>query len=422
MRDDARFRSGTAAELSPASPRVLRSVDRCVEPLRIAMLAPPWIPVPPRGYGGIEAVVDLLCEALVQRGHEVTLFAAPGSRSAARVYPLLEDAHPDEIGSSLYESDHVACAWEQIDLAAARGVPFDVRARPLRVHRAGDGRSRRRRRSCTRSTARSSATRRRSTGATGTRRGWWRSAARRPRAPRPACGSRASCPTRSWSSAGRCATRRSDYVLWIGRMDPVKGAHRAIAAARLAGRTLVLAGPVQTGQERLLPRADRAARRRPAGALRRRGRRERQAAAVRERGGAADADPLARAVRDGDGRGARVRHAGDRVPRGRRGRDRDRRRERDARAPTRPRWPSDRPGRLDRSDALPRERRPSATTYRSAGRLRAGLPPRCRGGAPGLDAANTSDGPPARGPVADRPPNSLRCVLEPLTGTPARSS
>ena len=33
-------------------------------------------------------------------------------------------------------------------------------------------------------------------------------------------------------------------------MDPVKGAHRAIEAARLAGRTLVLAGPVQPGQER----------------------------------------------------------------------------------------------------------------------------------------------------------------------------
>ncbi len=27
--------------------------------LRVAMLAPPWIPVPPDGYGGIEAVVSL---------------------------------------------------------------------------------------------------------------------------------------------------------------------------------------------------------------------------------------------------------------------------------------------------------------------------------------------------------------------------
>jgi glycosyltransferase involved in cell wall biosynthesis len=44
--------------------------------------------------------------------------------------------------------------------------------------------------------------------------------------------------------------QKRDYLLWVGRIDPVKGAHRAIQAARLAGRTLVLAGPVQTGQER----------------------------------------------------------------------------------------------------------------------------------------------------------------------------
>jgi glycosyltransferase involved in cell wall biosynthesis len=44
-------------------------------------------------------------------------------------------------------------------------------------------------------------------------------------------------------------TEKQDYLLWVGRMDPVKGAHRAIRAARLAGRRLVLAGPVQPGQE-----------------------------------------------------------------------------------------------------------------------------------------------------------------------------
>ena len=54
---------------------------------------------------------------------------------------------------------------------------------------------------------------------------------------------------------------KDDYLLWIGRMDPIKGAHRAIEAARLAGRPLVLAGPVQTGQadyfrERIEPHID----------------------------------------------------------------------------------------------------------------------------------------------------------------------
>ena len=29
------------------------------------MLAPPWIQVPPPGYGGIESVVDLLCDQLI---------------------------------------------------------------------------------------------------------------------------------------------------------------------------------------------------------------------------------------------------------------------------------------------------------------------------------------------------------------------
>jgi glycosyltransferase involved in cell wall biosynthesis len=43
--------------------------------------------------------------------------------------------------------------------------------------------------------------------------------------------------------------RKGDHLLWVGRMTPEKGPHRAIAAARSAGVRLVLAGPVQAGQE-----------------------------------------------------------------------------------------------------------------------------------------------------------------------------
>ena len=42
---------------------------------------------------------------------------------------------------------------------------------------------------------------------------------------------------------------KQDYLLWMGRFDDYKGAHRAIAVARQAGVPLLLAGPVQPGQE-----------------------------------------------------------------------------------------------------------------------------------------------------------------------------
>ncbi|HSO99479.1 MAG TPA: glycosyltransferase family 4 protein [Solirubrobacteraceae bacterium] len=248
MRRDALTDPNGTVKASSSPIRLLPSVGVGAERLRIAVLAPPWIPVPPPGYGGVEAVIDLLCEALVARGHEVTLFAAPGSRSPARVYPLLDDAHPNEFGSSLYESDHVAAAWRQVDLAAERGERFDVLhdhsgftalamadrvAVPVvhTVHGTIDGDTARFYRrhghkallvALSRAQAQSAPDGVRIAGVV----------------PNPI---RVDCwPLRK---------EKEDYVLWMGRMDPVKGAHRAIEAARLAGRTLVLAGPVQPGQE-----------------------------------------------------------------------------------------------------------------------------------------------------------------------------
>jgi glycosyltransferase involved in cell wall biosynthesis len=52
----------------------------------VAMLAPPWYPVPPSGYGGIEIMVSLLTDELRARGHLVTLFAAAGSENRAVVH------------------------------------------------------------------------------------------------------------------------------------------------------------------------------------------------------------------------------------------------------------------------------------------------------------------------------------------------
>ncbi len=52
-------------------------------PRHVVIVAPPWYPVPPRGYGGIELVVGLLVESLRQAGDRVSLLAAEASRPDA---------------------------------------------------------------------------------------------------------------------------------------------------------------------------------------------------------------------------------------------------------------------------------------------------------------------------------------------------
>lgn len=53
--------------------------------MRIAEIAPPWVRVPPEGYGGIEWIISLLCDGLVDRGHDVTLYASGDSKTKARL-------------------------------------------------------------------------------------------------------------------------------------------------------------------------------------------------------------------------------------------------------------------------------------------------------------------------------------------------
>jgi hypothetical protein len=57
--------------------------------VRVTVIAPPWYAIPPSGYGGIEWVVALLADGLVDRGHEVILFAPPGSQAEAELVPPL---------------------------------------------------------------------------------------------------------------------------------------------------------------------------------------------------------------------------------------------------------------------------------------------------------------------------------------------
>ncbi len=53
--------------------------------VKIAQVCMPFLPVPPKNYGGVERVISYLTEALVLEGHDVTLFASGDSQSSARI-------------------------------------------------------------------------------------------------------------------------------------------------------------------------------------------------------------------------------------------------------------------------------------------------------------------------------------------------
>jgi len=69
--------------------------------VRIAEIAPVWVSVPPPSYGGIELVVALVADGLVDRGHDVTLFATGGSRTKGTlVTPIPETPDLAKMGVS----------------------------------------------------------------------------------------------------------------------------------------------------------------------------------------------------------------------------------------------------------------------------------------------------------------------------------
>jgi len=91
------------AERGPmVSPHLMRPMPG--RPLRIAMVMPPWLEVPPAGYGGMERVCASLIDGLIDLGHEVTLFGA-GTRTGTKArfvstdpnlqYPRLLEAVPE---------------------------------------------------------------------------------------------------------------------------------------------------------------------------------------------------------------------------------------------------------------------------------------------------------------------------------------
>lgn len=207
--------------------------------MRIALLAPVALPVPPTGYGGTELVISQLAEGLVERGHAVTLFASGDSRTSAELkscfpraltplgfdtrdtYQPLEDQHA---AWALAQAD----AFELIhDHTKTQGVLRAGAIRPPVITTLHND-------------------------FTPARRALYTEHAEHRYVAISAAQARR-CPELNYVGtvyngidlkAPRVERRKGNYLLFLGRLCEAKGTHTAIALAKLLQLPLVLAGKV----------------------------------------------------------------------------------------------------------------------------------------------------------------------------------
>ena len=211
--------------------------------MRIAILAPPWFPVPPSGYGGIEWVVSLLADALADAGHDVTMFASGDSRTKARLDYVFAEAPRRLIGRSQPELLHVLSAYAEADefdvindhtgmLGAVLGAAVDT---PVvhTVHGPLDGEPGRVYELIDQVAPQVGLI----------------SISMNQRKPKPQLNWVANCHNALDFSVYPFKRTRGDYLLFLGRLSPDKGAHRAIAVAMETGLPLKIAGKKQDPKE-----------------------------------------------------------------------------------------------------------------------------------------------------------------------------
>jgi len=90
--------------------------------MQIAQVAPLTEAVPPKYYGGTERVVAYLTDALVELGHEVTLFASGDSLTKAKLAPIW----PRALRLDPSVKDFFAPVFMELETVARRAHQFDV--------------------------------------------------------------------------------------------------------------------------------------------------------------------------------------------------------------------------------------------------------------------------------------------------------
>jgi glycosyltransferase involved in cell wall biosynthesis len=212
--------------------------------VKVAVLAPPWFAVPPSGYGGIEWIVWLLADGLVEHGHDVTLFASGDSHTKAKLASVFDHAPSEQIGRSLPDLRHILACYEragEFDVINDHTGPLgavlgELLSTPVvhTVHGPLDGEPGDVYESIGRVAP--------SVGLI--------SISLNQRRPKPDLNWIANVPNALDLEHYPCKPHRGDYLLFLGRFNHEKGAHRAVAVAMELGLPLKLAGKMREPREK----------------------------------------------------------------------------------------------------------------------------------------------------------------------------
>ncbi|MFN0091487.1 MAG: glycosyltransferase family 4 protein [Acidimicrobiales bacterium] len=82
--------------------------------MRVGLIAPPWLPVPPPAYGGSEVVIDLLARGLQDAGHDVVLFAHAASTCDVTLRSAFSEKAELPIGNCAHELHHALAAYDAL--------------------------------------------------------------------------------------------------------------------------------------------------------------------------------------------------------------------------------------------------------------------------------------------------------------------
>jgi glycosyltransferase involved in cell wall biosynthesis len=205
--------------------------------MHVAVTADPMLPVPPRLYGGVERIISLLIRELIGRGHTVTLFAHDDSEVPCRHVPY-GGSDPQSITDTLRNALTVSSrlAYSRPDVVHSFGrLAYLTPLLPLGLPTIMSYQ-----RAPTLSRVRMAATLAQDGSLVFTGCSEHIAAQIRPIAPSYAVYN--GVPVEDFHFQN---TVPDDAPLvFLGRIAPIKGTHRAIQVARTTGRRLVIAGNV----------------------------------------------------------------------------------------------------------------------------------------------------------------------------------